>query len=680
VAAPSAKVSASSTSRPHSTPPLKPGGLRDWYLPVSLLRQLDAVRQQAGSGTQASLWATETWQAIERLAGLSGEQPAAEASKLLARLRKAVDDADRLASETSHGGLQFQLRHAGYALRRRVELWGSVARWREYRWAGRRSALVDARLQNTGDGGSDPPEVEVSLPKTGVPPTGAPMRKYRTASPVASGTSRTSETWATGPLASGGGLDVRRLLARVEAYEDLGTPSAAKALARSYTAARDSQDPIEREMASHLDRLYRNGNLRIAVSSELINRCVPQPPIQRAAVRDRIVGADVRGCSDTSTDLFVRLIPDPHRIRLGLEAHGTVHSNTLSASGPATFHSLGSTTYLARKLILIGPEETHVFPSVAEAQARSSLCDLETTWDSVPLISSLVRSVALSQRESRLPEADCQVEAKVAHTARWRLDAEADEKISELENRLEDGLLAALGGLALEAMPLEASTSEERIVWRGRLSGSDQLGSHTPRPQAPADSHISLQLHQSALHNVVDRLNLDGRTMSFVELVEEVAKSLGFQNVPFLEEIPADAMIRFADHDSIQIRCDGGQVEIALAVAELSRGDRTFNDFSVTAVYRPAIDGMKARLVRDGIIHLHGRPFGTGTQVALRGIFAKLFPKARPIDVLREQLQSDPRFHGLQVTQFVAQSGWIGLAVGPHRPGDQEGLALGNAR
>ena len=38
-----------------------------------------------------------------------------------------------------------------------------------------------------------------------------------------------------------------------------------------------------------------------------------------------------------------------------------------------------------------------------------------------------------------------------------------------------------------------------------------------------------------------------------------------------------------------------------------------------------------------------------------------------PLPLLAEQLQSDPRLAGLQITQFVIEDGWLGLALGPKR-------------
>jgi hypothetical protein len=106
-------------------------------------------------------------------------------------------------------------------------------------------------------------------------------------------------------------------------------------------------------------------------------------------------------------------------------------------------------------------------------------------------------------------------------------------------------------------------------------------------------------------------------------------------------------------------------MRVTLAIAELANRRQRFRGFQVIVPYRPDPSGLRATLVRDGIIQLGGRRFRIRTQVVLRGVFAKIFPRREPVHLLRQRLVADPRLVGLQINQFVAEDGWIGLAVGP---------------
>jgi hypothetical protein len=54
-------------------------------------------------------------------------------------------------------------------------------------------------------------------------------------------------------------------------------------------------------------------------------------------------------------------------------------------------------------------------------------------------------------------------------------------------------------------------------------------------------------------------------------------------------------------------------------------------------------------------------------QIALRGIFVKIFSQNRNLMLFDERLSSDPRLDGLAISQFVITDGWLGIALGPRR-------------
>ena len=83
--------------------------------------------------------------------------------------------------------------------------------------------------------------------------------------------------------------------------------------------------------------------------------------------------------------------------------------------------------------------------------------------------------------------------------------------------------------------------------------------------------------------------------------------------------------------------------------------------------YRPQVEGRTAELVRDGGIQLSGTRLNTGAQIALRGVFAKAFPKNTPLKLTPREFAEDPQLADLAVTQFTIDDGWIGLALGPAR-------------
>jgi hypothetical protein len=460
------------------------------------------------------------------------------------------------------------------------------------------------------------------------------------------------------------------LLAHLDQYERTGLTSDARAVANDIRSLTWSAPEEAEKLGGVLDTHYLNANLRVAVTSALANRLVPQPGTMEAQVQDVVVGVPVYGQSRTFTKLSVKFVPDARRIRLGLEANGLVDSDTTSESGPATFYNEGRSTFMVRKLLVLGPQGLAVWPAIAEAEnSYSYLVSLETEFDSVPLMGALVRNIARTQHDDKLGEARVEVEYKVAKRAREQLDAGVKPHLVKAAKHIEDDQLATLRRLGIELVPVGLSTTEDRAVARVRLGGHEQLGAHTPRPRAPADSWFSMQLHASALNNVLEKLDLEGREFTLPELFRWIGVKLNRPKLNELDELPEGVHMKFAEHDAVRLRCEDGRVEVTLAFAEFSDASHRWRNFTVRTHYRPEAENLDPRFVRDTTIYLDGKSLKGKPQVLLRTIFSKVLSRNRDLRMLSEKVTSDPRMKGLQVTQFVVEDGWIGLAYSPRRAG-----------
>jgi hypothetical protein len=254
-----------------------------------------------------------------------------------------------------------------------------------------------------------------------------------------------------------------------------------------------------------------------------------------------------------------------------------------------------------------------------------------------------------------------ELKEKIAAQARERLDAEARERFAEVVDRMNERVFDPLNTLSLDPQMIEAKTTEERFMMRLLVAGEDQLGSHTPRPVAPADSLASVQIHESVINNGIQRLLLNGRTFTVPELSDYVAARLNRPAAWSVDPAQADVKITFAEKDAVVVRCQGGRVAITLSIARLSKGRQKWKNFQVRAFYRPQVKGRSAELVRDGVIQL----LGPGAQIALRGIFSHVFSESKPWELVPEQIVNEKKLGEAAITQFVIDDGWIGLALSP---------------
>jgi hypothetical protein len=658
-------------------------------MPEVLMANLDRLALDC----EATQWATQTGDLIRELCRQEGPATprAAEILRELQRLAATRQPLERPLADPRAAAALGRIQHA---LSRHVEIWRltpEVARlcgaavppngveharlarcvaevaaltgsdpagesWREYLQLNALEAMARQRLNEQA-------ERELArrvLAKLERAAIDGRQRQFIAASPLST-LDRELHRWIAEPV------DPRRLLSSLERFEESGSPRDAVDLARGVQQIAEWSGPVAVETQSWLNANYRNPNLRMAVTAELFNRLVPrQDPIE-APVRDRILGVPTRGWSRTTADLGIRLVPDSRRVRLALEVQGQVRARTTSRSGPATFYSNSDAEYLASKEIIVGLAGLHTQPAQADASNSPQLEDVETDYDNVPLLGLAIEAVARVKHAEQEGAVRRIARQRVTSRVQEELDAAVESKLKQANQQFQARVLEPLKGLSLEPTVAAMQTDEERVTVRVRVAADEQLAACTPRPQALADSLASFQVHQSLLNNVMQRLELDGRSFSLPELQAHLAKALALDPATFSEEYPRDMRIEFAPRDAVQVRFVNGRIEITLAVAELRKHPGEWRDFKVRVYYKPVRRGLDLRFVRDGTVQLWGERFGAQPQIALRGIFSRAFSQDRELNLIDAKTARDPRLAGLEVTQCVVTDGWLGVSIGPRR-------------
>lgn len=461
-------------------------------------------------------------------------------------------------------------------------------------------------------------------------------------------------------------IDWAGLLARLEERESADSSLVAGQIAEMYQIIRWSADDAQLRLADAVNDNHRNANVRIALSAELLNRFIPPPQIMAEKVVDNVRGADVVGRSESVARLRIVLLPDRLRWKLGLEAQGNVASETESSKGPARFWNDGLGQFNARKILTLDRRGLAVARAQAHADSEAYLNYFETDFDGFPLIGHLARSIARNQYESEQPYARQEVSEKISRRASQRLDQEVDQRIVNAEREFKQQLIAPLDRLNLEPTPVDMETTDRRLIVRYRLAGPHQLAAYTPRPQAPGNSMVSMQLHESMFNNTLENLKLDNRRVDLRTLYVEMLRRFDAKQIKIPDDLPEDVTVHFAERDPVRISCEEGRVKLTIRLKELDHAEtHTWRNFEVHGYYRPSDNQLEANLVRDGNLELAGEELKLGDQIALRSIFAKVLSRNRQLSIVNKQLLTRPQLADLQVTQFVVQDGWIGVALGP---------------
>ena len=649
----------------------------------SLFKYLDELSLECDS----SVWALRAQAALSELA--SGKPGVRRREELLENLRLLAGMADSLAGRITDRQTRSTLSRAQQALLRRIHVWEAVNALASTPPATLASARANARaltlaaqeadaflgssdegerwraylmLENLADSsrGCDSQFVSRVLSRWDAPQLSLAQRNFLTSPKLAA-----LEKALVLQLDA---IALREnLLQKLESFEETHSSSDSRMvsviLRRALVHAQGNKE-AHKELHDHIEKHYRNANLRIAVSEDMLNRILPDDGPVEGFVKDTVVGVPVRGRSTTYSQLEIDLHPSNQSIAATFLVHGLVHSRTTSSSGPAHLASRTRSKFDGQKQLWLAADGIRASPASADATASSDLVRLSTDFDRVPLVGAFVRTIARSQHEELKPQVRKETASKIEKRAEAEFDARVNEQLSAAEHRFKEKVIERLQLLALRLDSLQMESTDDRAIVRLRLAGDDQLAANTPRPQALADSLASLQVHESAINNFLDRLDLAGREFSLQELIAHLSQKLSAPLAMNRErELPDDLYIYFASEDPIRIRFEKGGLYICLRLDGLARGDQEYGNVDVEVSYYVDFQGPVPALVRGESVALSGRPLGFRERMALQGVFAKVFPKDKRLPLAVGALSNDPRFAGLALSQIVMQDGWLGVSL-----------------
>ncbi|MGD9126785.1 MAG: hypothetical protein PVH19_05340 [Planctomycetia bacterium] len=662
-----------------------------------LVTRLEAITKLNNS--QARSWANETIAGVQELAHAATGTPA-EVRVACDRLDRAVHEAYLLASMKMTDEDANQLRRAGYAIQRRVSICRIVL---PLDTKSTDSATVAEPIEQ-----ADPKRLDNAIREVetllATDPAGKTWRDFlmldelsklseiniedpdgvtQRRAVVRKAIARASDVWlneqqqaflqtpklrelgAALRAEAAGPISRRRLLELLELYEATNRPSVGKQLADETMWLALAENPQRETLRQELTNHYRNANFRVEVAEVLMDRLIPPRTPELAPVRDTVLGNPVRGESLTETEVGIQLLPSDNRLLLAIDVTGEVDASTSSRSGPATFRNRSVSWYHAQKPLEITTDGLKIMPTnVLEVRNSTRLRSLRTSLDDVPIISSLVRDVARSQHDAKKNEMRAEIRRKVMARARNKIETEANERLGKLAKRFDEKVLTPLDHLMLGPTLVQAKTTDDRLVMRVRLASIRQLGAHTTRPKAPSDALLSFQVHESAMNNAIERLQLNGRTFTVAEIRKKLADVL---KRPELADTPSkhdDATITFAAEDPIRVRLQEGRLRINLSVAELRRKSKAWKDFEVIVFYKPTSEGRVTYLERDGVVQLDtAEPVSFRSQMTLRGVFCTVFSKNRTIPLVPPKLAEHPKMADLYLSQMTLDSGWLAVAL-----------------
>ena len=577
-----------------------------WPVPATLLKQLDQTAKAEGP---AAAWSVETARIVREILATTGPADPIAAGPL-EQLGIRVEEGLKLATAAADPAIAAGIRRAALATQRRGLVWQSAA-----------AAATAGPPSAADDPSADPPSARLH------------------------------------------GDTIDALLATLERYESAPTPAEGALAVEAIDTLAASGSPPLVELATAIRNQYAAANVRVAVHQKFMERVMPPAQVTMAPVDDTVLGRQVRGTSRVEQSTSVRFSPDARGISLVLEVRGDVASRTVTESGPVALTSRGASSFSVRKPVSVGGTGLRVGQATGSASSRSQLADIQTSFDGVPIMRSLVRNIARNQHDEHLPEANREVIDKIVARACREVDQQVEPQLHAAAERIRTQAWGPLVKLGLEPTPVAMETVDGIAMAKLRLAGDDQLAAHTPRPRAPSGSMLSVQIHESAINNALDRLGLAGQRLPLEELVKLLCERAGVEpRIP--DELPEDVVVTFAREQPLRVQYRDGLVHIRVALEAVESGRRGWHDIVASVTYRPKADDPQLFLEREGPVHLSGPGHQGRAEIALRAVFGKIFPKERPLPLLPEAFVTNPRLADMKVLQAVSTDGWLAISLG----------------
>jgi hypothetical protein len=306
--------------------------------------------------------------------------------------------------------------------------------------------------------------------------------------------------------------------------------------------APDGGDRISVDLQKHI----LNYNVRVALSEEFLNRLVSETRTERGPVTDYVLGATVSGNQTTNTRVTFDLLPSGRTARFNLTLSGQIQSNTVGVTSEATVYTQGNHNFVARKEVNFDGVKFVTSPATIDVNPHNTTTGFNVNGGG-GLFGGIVNNIASQEIESRRGSAEAIAAQRVRENVLPKYNAEADKNFAEAGPKLEKDAFSGLKATGLYPDAFLYQTTDTAVRLNSRLMQANEVGGDLPATAVDVSKGAALLLHESAINNAFDRMDLAGQTLTEPQLREKLeaffSKAL---NRPVKLDAPKEAKAKTA--------------------------------------------------------------------------------------------------------------------------------------
>ena len=443
----------------------------------------------------------------------------------------------------------------------------------------------------------------------------------------------------------------------------------------AFVAIRKVAPDAGERLSAVLQKYLFNYNTRIVATEEFLNRLMSDARTEQGPVVDNVLGAYVTGQQTTSTTVGIDLRPSPNTARFDLALSGTIQSNTVGVASQATVQTSGYHTFLAAKPITFDGQKFTTAPATISVNPHNTTTGVSTNMGGF-LFGGIARNIASQEVEARRGQAEAIAASRIRERVLPRFNSEADKSFVDATAKIEKEVFAGLRATSLYPDAITYQSTDTALRINSRLMATGELGADTPHAGLASDRGATVMLHETAINNSIDRLELAGQTLNDKELREKVEAFLSkllSREVKFKEAAKAPAedgdeektlsAIVFAPADPIRVRIENGELVLVIRAGFKQEGK---DDIPMREIVAPIAFEVKGKeiLATRGNVQVTAAD-GAGGGIAINGVIRKKIQSVLPDRALdgKVEIKGPTKTVTALVTRIKLADGWVAITV-----------------
>ena len=296
-------------------------------------------------------------------------------------------------------------------------------------------------------------------------------------------------------------------------------------------------------LAAKIKSLNARPNFFASLSGDLITRALQDRITDTQGINRMFEGSHVTGSASTVANVSAQLIPSNNGVLLDILLNGSTVANSVAQKRKVFVRTQGTTYINGGTRLYLGLDGVRATPASVSASTNQQVCNICINRRCT-CGNRLIRRIAGRKAEQSRPKAEYMQTDEAEQTIRDRINRQTQEMVGQANSRMQTAL--AKLNIPRKFMPeVSVRSTDRKVLSQGRLTIGSFLAAVSDPPDVGSESDVTMQLHQSAINNVLAELLGGGKLDNKL-----IVKLLKENNLPVPEELQPDSGAGDSDEDA----------------------------------------------------------------------------------------------------------------------------------